>query len=97
MDPTILTFCTVPYNMMLDDIGLSMNERARHIHGLILEIQRRSIPPLRLLDVAHMMDDFLPVGCSSDGIHFDRPKGVEWLNKVIQRHINNKKSDLLET
>ena len=43
------------------------------------------------------MEDSLPGGCSSDAIYFDQPKGVELLNKVFQRHINNLESDLLET
>ena len=32
-DPAKLTVCTVPYKMMLDDNGLSMNERVCHING----------------------------------------------------------------
>ena len=97
LDLTKLTNCTVPYKMVIDDNELSMNERLRLINGIILEIQRSSILPLRLLDVFHMMKDYLLVGCSADGIHFDRPKGAEWLNQVVQRHINNLESDLLET
>ena len=34
---------------------------------------------------------------SSDGIHFDRQRGVEWLNDVFQRHINELEAELLET
>ena len=44
-----------------------------------------------------MMEDFLPDGCSSDGIRFDRRKGLEWLKEVFQRHVNILESDLLET
>ena len=43
------------------------------------------------------MEDSVPGGCSSDAINFDQPKGVEGLNKVLQRHINNLDSNLLET
>ena len=37
---------------------------------------------MRLLDVASMMEHSLPDDASSDGIHFDRPTGTEWLNGV---------------
>ena len=30
-------------------------------------------------------------------MHYDRPKGVEWLNNVFQRHISTLEADLLET
>ena len=56
-----------------------------------------SILPLRLLDVAHMMEDSLPDGCSTGDIHFDRPKVVEWLNKVFRKDVNSLESALLET
>ena len=52
---------------------------------------------MRLLDVARMMEDSLPPNPSSDGIHFDKPKGVEWLNGVFQRHISDLESELLKT
>ena len=38
-----------------------------------------------------------PDDASADGIHFDRPRGVEWLNNVFQRHICALEADLLET
>ena len=82
--------------MQLDDNGLNMNERVRHIFGEKLEIQRNSILPLRLLDVAHMMEDSLPDECSSDGIHFNRPKGTQWLNEVLQIHMNSLETDLVK-
>ena len=82
--------------MMQDENEMSMNERERHISGLIREVQMNSILPFRLLDVAHMMEDSLPDGFSSDEIQFDRSMGVEWLNKVFQRHVNSLESDLLE-
>ena len=38
-----------------------------------------------------------PEDASSDGIHFNRLRGVEWLNNVFQRHISALEADLLET
>ena len=52
---------------------------------------------MRVLDVARMMEDSLPEKSSSDGIHFDRPRGTEWLSDVFQRQINFLESDLVET
>ena len=43
------------------------------------------------------MERSFPEDASSDGIHFDRPRGVEWLNDVFQRHISELEADLLET
>ena len=43
---------------------------------------------MRLLDVASMMDHSLPDDASCDGIHFDSPRDMEWLNGDFQRHIN---------
>ena len=40
--------------------------------------------PVRFLDIARMMEDPLPENLTSDGIHFDRPRGTEWLNGVFQ-------------
>ena len=44
-----------------------------------------------------MMERSLPDDASSDGFHFDKPRGMEWLNGVLQRHINILESDMLET
>ena len=44
-----------------------------------------------------MMEDSLLENSSSDGIHFDKPRGTEWLNGVFPRHINFLESDLVET
>ena len=96
LDPTVLTICTVPYNMMQDENGMNMKERVRHFNEVIREAQKKSVLPLRLLYVAWMKENYLPDGCSSDGIHFDRAKGVEWLNNVFQKHINCLESVLLE-
>ena len=38
-----------------------------------------------------------PDDASSDEIHFDGPRGVEWLNDVFQRHISALEAELLET
>ena len=50
-----------------------------------------------MLDVADQMERSFPEDASSDGIHFDRPRGLEWLNDVFQRHISELEADLLET
>ena len=56
-----------------------------------------SVLPIRLLDIADQMEQSFPEDASSDGICFDRLRGVEWLNDVFQRHINDLEADLLET
>ena len=96
MDPAILTICTIPYNMKADQYAMEMNEKVRNINEIIRQTQQRSVLPVRLLDVADMMERSLPDDASSDGTHYDRPKGVEWLNGVFQRHINTLEADLLE-
>ena len=53
LDPTVLTICTVPYMMLLNDNELSMNVGKRHVK-VIFEAQRNNILPLRLLDVARI-------------------------------------------
>ena len=97
LDPAILTICTVPFNMKFDQHVREMNEKVRNINEVIKQIQQRSALPVRLLDVADLMECSLPDDASSDGIHFDRPNGKEWLNGVFQRHINLLESNLLET
>ena len=93
MDPILLTVCTVPYNMKFDQHALEMN-----LNGVIQEIHRKSVLPIRLLDVAERMEQAgFPEDTSNDGIHFDRPRGAEWLNDVFQGHINALEADLLET
>ena len=82
--------------MMFDQHAMEMNEKVRNINGEIRQIQQRSVLPVSLLDVADLMEHSLPRDASSDGIHFDTPKGTEWLNGVVQRHINQLESDLLE-
>ena len=43
-------------------------------------------------------DGTLPsIDASSDGIHFDKPRGMEWLNGAFQMHIHILESDKLET
>ena len=97
LEPAVLTICTVPYNMMADQNAREMNERVRNINEIKRQIQQRSVLPMRVLDVARMMEDSLPENSSSSGNHFDRPRGTEWLNSVFQRHINFLQSDLVET
>ena len=96
LDPAILTFCTVPHNMMAREMNArEINDRVRYLNEIIRQIQQRSVLPVGLLDVASLMEHSLPDDASSDGIHFDRPRGMEWLNGVFQRHINFLESDLL--
>ena len=98
MDPILLTVCTVPYNMKFDQRALEMNEKVRNLNGVIREVHRKSVFPIRLLDVAERMEQAgFSEDTSSDGIHFDRPRGAEWLNDVFQGHINALEADLLET
>ena len=97
MDPAILTVCTTPYNMKADQHAMEMNEKVRNLNEIIRQIHQRSVLPVRLLDVADQMERSFPEDASSDGIHFDRPRGVEWLNDVFQRHISELEADLLET
>ena len=98
MDPILLTVCTVLYNMKFDQHALEMNEKVRNLNGMIREIHRKSVLPIRLLDVAERMEQAgFPEDTSNDGIHFDRPRGAEWLNDVFQGHINALEADLLET
>ena len=98
MDPILLTVCTVPYNKKFDQHALEMNEKVRNLNGVIREIHRKNVLPIRLLDVAERMEQAgFPEDTSSDGIHFDRPRGAEWLNDVFQGHINALEADLLET
>ena len=55
-DPAILTICTVPYHMMFDQHAMEMNVKVRNINGEIRLIQQRSVLPVRLLDVADLME-----------------------------------------
>ena len=84
-DPAILTICTVPYNMKFDQHAMEMNEKVRDINEKIRQIQQRSVLTVRLLDVADLMERSPLHDASSDGIHFDTPKGTEWLNYVSSK------------
>ena len=97
LDPAILTVCTTPYNIKADQHAMEMNEKVRNLNEIIRQIHQRSVLPIRLLDVADQMERSFPEDASSDGIHFDRPRGVECLNDVFQRHISPLEADLLET
>ena len=96
MDPAIFTICTVLYNMKADQHAMEVNEKVRNINEIIRQTQQRNVLPVRLLDVADIMERSFPDDASSDGIHFNRPIGVEWLNGVFQKHINTLEADLLE-
>ena len=75
-----------------------MNTKVRSLNETIRKIHQRSVLPLRLLDVAEQMElSSFPDDAYADGIHFDRPRGVEWLNNVFQRHICALEAELLET
>ena len=98
MDPAILTVCIVPYNMKTDQHAMEMNIKVRNLNEIIRLIHKRSVLPVGLLDVAEQMElSPFPDDASADGIHFDRPRGVEWLNDVFQRHKNALETELLET
>ena len=98
VDPAILTVCTVPYNMMAYQHAMEMNTKVRNLNEVIRQLHQRSVFPVGLLDVAEQMQRAaFPDNASSYGIHFDRPRGVEWLNDVFQRHISALEAELLET
>ena len=59
LDLAVLTICTVPYNMMSDKNAREMSERVRTINEIIRQIQQRSVVPVRLRNVARMMEDSL--------------------------------------
>ena len=98
LDPAILTVCTIAYNMKADQHAMGMNTKVRNLNQIIRQINRRSFLPVGLLDVAEQMElSAFPDDASSNGIHFDRPRGVERLNDVFQRHISALEAELLET
>ena len=77
LEPVVLTICTVPYNMMADQNAREIKKRVRNINEIIRRIQQRSVLPVKMLEVARLMEDSLPENHSSDGIHFDRPRGTD--------------------
>ena len=98
MDPAILTVCTILYNMKADQHAMEMNTKVRNLNEIIRQLHQRSVLPVGLLDVAEQMErSAFPNDASSDGIHFDRPRGVERLNDVFQRHVSALEAELLET
>ena len=98
MDPVLLTVCNVPYNMKADQHAMEIYAKVRNLNEVIRQIHQRSVLPVGLLDVAEQIEQAgFPDDTSSDGIHFDRPRGVEWLNDVFQGHINALEAELLET
>ena len=98
MDPAILTVCIIPYNMKADQHAMEMNTKVRILNEVIRQIHQRSVLPIGLLDVAEQMERAaFRDDASSDGTLFDRPRGVEWLNDVFQKHMSALEADLLET
>ena len=84
--------------MKADQHAMEMNTKVRNLNEIMRQIHQRSVLPVGLLDVAEQMERCVfPDDASSDGIHFDRPRGVEWLNDVFQRHISALEAELLET
>ena len=78
--------------------AMEMNTMVQNLNEIIRQIPQRSVLPVGLLDVAEQMErSVFPDNASSDGIHFDRPRVVEWLNDVFQRHISALEAELLET
>ena len=76
MDPAILTVCTIPYNLKADQHAMEMNTKVRNLNEVVRQIHQRSVLPIGLLDVAEQMERAaFPDDASSDGIHFDRPRG----------------------
>ena len=98
MDPAILTVCIIPYNKKADQHAMEMNTKVRNLNEVVRQIHQRSVLPIGLLDVTEQMEQAaFPDDASSDGIHFDRPRGVEWLNDLFQKHISALEAELLET
>ena len=60
MDPAVLKICTIPYNMKADQHAMELNEKVRKHNEIIRQIQQRSVLPVRLLDVADMMERSFP-------------------------------------
>ena len=86
--------------MKAEQHARKMNDKVRNINEIIRPIQQRSVLPVKLLDVADIMEYSLPGDESSDGMVASTligPGGVEWLNGVFQRHIIILESEMLET
>ena len=45
LDPAILTVCTVPYNMMADQIAREINDRVRNLNEIIRKSSRGAYYP----------------------------------------------------
>ena len=94
--PKSIRICIVPFNKKNDENSKNLNERVRHINGVIREIRRPIILPLRFLDKANELKGSLLEVCSSHGINFDHPKGSAWPDKIFQQHLDRLKIDLVE-
>ena len=63
--------------MKFDQHAMEIDEKVRNINEVIRQIQQKSVNPVRLLDAADLMERSLSDNASSDGIHFDTPRGTE--------------------
>ena len=71
--------------MKADQHAMEMNTKVRNLNEIIRLIHKRSVLPVGLLDGAEQMElSAFSDDASADGIHFDRPRGLEWLNDVFQ-------------
>ena len=76
MDPAILTVCAIPYNMKAEQHSMEMNTKVRNLNEVVRQIHQKSVLTIGQLNVAEQMERSFPNDASSDGIHFDRPRGV---------------------
>ena len=76
IDPAVLTVCTIPYNMKANQNAMEMKKKVRNLNEVVRQTHQSSVLPIGLLDVAEQMERSFPDDASSDGIHFDRPRGV---------------------
>ena len=90
-DLEVLTICTVPFNMLLDQNGIDMNKRV-----IIRGIHSNCCSLLSLMDIAAEMNISLPPNSSRDGIHFDHQPREEWLNFRFQQHVDELKRNLIQ-
>ena len=95
-DLEVLTICTVPFNMLLDQNGIDMNKRVNLLNDIIRGIHSNCCSLLSLMDIAAEMNISLPPNSSRDGIHFDHQPGEEWLNFRFQQHVDELKRNLIQ-
>ena len=62
--------------MKADKHAMEMHTKVRNLNEVVSQIHQMSVLPIGLLDVAEQMERAaFPDYASSDGIHFDRPRG----------------------